>query len=487
MGRGVSPVALARDALLALYGLLTLSLGLVGLYYGLVAVEWVLRRSPTTAGRVDATLEDHPTVTVQVPVYNERHVVDRLLDAIGELDWPAGRLQVQVIDDSTDRTGEVVADAVGRLRAAGIDVEHIEREERRGYKAGATQAGLQRATGEFVALFDADFVPPPDFLGETIPRFDDPAVGCVQTRWSHLNEGYSWFTRAQALALDAHFAVEQWVRARVGSLMSFNATSCVWRRATIEDVGGWSSETVAEDLDLTAMALRRGWTFEYTAGYAVPCEIPVTLSGFLRQQTRWAKGSTQNVRKHLGGLLRSPALSPWATLHSLLHVGHYLFFPLLLAWLVVHVVVTAVADVPSWLLVAGFLGTTPGPLAFLLLGQVRTDRDGRLKRALAAVPLTMVGVGIALRMTRAVLAGLVETGGVFERTPKFRVDGAGRSVRGRAYDDPFGTTLPEALLAGWCLLGVLVAVATGSPRMAPSLAFFAASFGLVVGLAAWQR
>jgi cellulose synthase/poly-beta-1,6-N-acetylglucosamine synthase-like glycosyltransferase len=479
----MSLTALARDALLVLYSTLTLLLALVGLYYGLVAVERIVRKPARETPPLDWPGDDPPTVTVQVPVYNERHVVGRLLDAIGELRWPRRKLQVQVIDDSTDRTGAVVAEEVARLRDRGVAVEHVERDARRGYKAGATQAGLRTATGEFVALFDADFVPPPDFLEETVPHFSDPAVGCVQTRWDHVNEDYSWFTRAQALALDAHFAVEQWVRARAGSLMSFNATSCVWRRETIEDVSGWSSETVAEDLDLTATALCRGWEFVYTEGYAVPCEIPVTLSGFVRQQTRWARGSAQNVRKHLIALLRSPALSPWATFHSVLHVSHYLFFPLLLAWLVAHAVVAAAGRVPAWILVGGFLGTTPGPLAFLLLGQRLTDRPGRLERVLAVVPLTLVGVGIAWRMTRAVASGLVEMGGSFARTPKFRSGGSRRSWRESAYGMPLGSTLPETAIVGWCALGVVGAVLAGAYRMAPSRGFLAVYCAVFVGYA----
>jgi cellulose synthase/poly-beta-1,6-N-acetylglucosamine synthase-like glycosyltransferase len=473
------------SALLVLYGVCTAALAAIGLYYALLAAERIVRTATETH---TAELDDErPAVTIQVPVYNERHVIDRALRAIGDLRWPAEKLQVQIIDDSTDETTAVVEEETAALREKGVTVEHITREERTGYKAGAVETGLETATGEFVALFDADFVPPEDFLEETMPHFTDSRVGCVQTRWSHLNEDYSWFTRAQALALDAHFAVEQWVRAQVGSLMSFNATSCVWRRETLDDVGGWSSETVAEDLDLTASALLRDWEFVYTEGYAVPCEIPVTLSGFVRQQTRWARGSAQNVRKHLPDLLRTDELSRWATFHSILHVLHYVFYPLLLAWLVLHVLVTVTADVPRWLLVGGFLGTTPGPLAFLWLGQAVTDRPGRLRRLVAVVPLTLVGVGLTWRMTRAVVSGTLEMGGSFARTPKFAIDGPRRSWRGQAYASVLGNLTPEILLGAWCATGAALAVATGSFRMAPSLSFFALSFWSLAGFASWQR
>lgn len=486
------------DSLLVLYSLATLLLAATGLYYGLIAVERVVRTrtidgTATGASPDDATASstwqdgEQPSVTVQVPVYNERHVVGRALRALGDLEWPAGKLQIQVIDDSTDETSAVVAKEFATLRERGINVEHVRLEDRDGYKAGAVEQGLETATGEFVALFDADFVPPADFLTVTMPHFRDPDVGCVQTRWEHLNESHSWFTRAQALALDAHFAVEQWVRAEVGSLMSFNATSCVWRRKTLDDVGGWSSETVAEDLDLTAEALLDGWEFEYTEGYAVPCEIPATLSGFVRQQTRWARGSTQNVRKHIVDLLRADGLSRWAQFHSVMHVCHYLFYPLLLAWILLHVAITVTGQAPRWLLLAGFLGTTLGPIVFLALGQYRVSREGQLRRLVATLPLTLVGIGIAWRMSRAVLSGIVEMGGTFERTPKFGIDGPRRAWSDRRYDQPLERMAPELLAGGWCTLGTALALTYGVYRMAPSMGFFAVAFATVAGIAMQQR
>lgn len=482
----MSFASLASDVVFVSYALVTAALALVGLYYGLLALERFLRSQRGEPRTVMGPPENPPMVTVQIPVYNERYVVDRVLDAVSEFDWPASKLEVQIIDDSTDGTTEVIAAAVDRIQLEGLDVTHINREDRTGYKAGATQAGLKQADGEFIALFDADFVPAPDFLERTVPLFEDDRVGCVQTRWAHLNEEYSWFTRAQALALDAHFAVEQWVRAQVGSLMSFNATSCVWRRETIDAVGGWSSDTVAEDLDLTAAALQDEWRFVYTEGYAVPCEIPVTLSGFVRQQTRWAKGSAQNVRKHLRGLLSAPTLSLWARFHSVFHVTHYLFYPLLLAWILLHVAVTFSGDVPTRLLLAGFLGATPGPLIFLALGQVYTDRPGRVRRLLSTVPLTLVGVGMAWRMSRAVIGGLVEGGGRFVRTPKFRIEGPRRSWRDRAYDQPLESVAPELVLGIWCVLGVGLAIWVGAYRMVPSIGFFGACFGTVAAYARLQ-
>lgn len=475
-------------ALFVLYGVVTLFLGATGLYYGVIAIERLVRDTGTPASppTFDEDAE-RPPVTLQIPVYNERHVVGRLLDSVAAFDWPAAKLQVQVIDDSTDETAEVVESGLARLREQGVATEHVRREERRGYKAGAVDDGLETATGEFVALFDADFVPASDFLERTIPHFEDPTVGCVQTRWTHLNESYSWFTRAQALALDAHFAVEQWVRARAGSLMSFNATACVWRRETLDAAGGWSAETVAEDLDLTAEALLDGWRFVYTEGYAVPCEIPATLSSFVRQQTRWARGSAQNVRKHLGRLLRNDRLSGWATFHSVLHIGHYLFYPLLLLWMLLHVLVAGLGESPDRLLLVGFAMTTPGPLAFLALGQVMVDREGRLRRLAAALPLTLVGAGIAWRMSKAVVSGLVETGGSFSRTPKFGENGPRRAWSDRAYDRPLGSVLPETLLGGWCVGGAALAVLSGVPRMGVSVGFFAVAFALVVAIAVRQR
>ncbi|HET7091501.1 MAG TPA: cellulose synthase family protein, partial [Anaerolineae bacterium] len=229
-----------------------------------------------------------PRATIQLPIYNERHTIERLLDAVAAIDYPRHRLQVQVLDDSTDDTVERVTALVDRLRREGLNAIHRHRGKRTGFKAGALAAALDEASGEFIAIFDADFVPPPDFLRRTIPWFAGDRVGCVQARWEHLNRDYSRLTRAQALGVDGHFVVEQAARDRSGLFVNFNGTAGVWRKACIVDAGGWQHDTLTEDLDLSYRAQLRGWRFVYLPDLAVPAELPVQMDAYKRQQARWA-------------------------------------------------------------------------------------------------------------------------------------------------------------------------------------------------------
>jgi cellulose synthase/poly-beta-1,6-N-acetylglucosamine synthase-like glycosyltransferase len=237
-----------------------------------------------------------PVVTVQLPVYNEMYVVDRLIAAVCDLDYPLDRLQIQVLDDSTDETRDIVALAVRRYAARGFDISQVHRQDRTGYKAGALEAGLRTARGEFVAVFDADFVPQADFLRKTIPYFVDSQVGVVQARWGHLNQSYSLLTRVQAVMLDGHFVLEHGGRNRSGCFFNFNGTAGVWRRAAIADAGGWQHDTLTEDLDLSYRAQLRGWRFLFLPDLVTPAEVPVEMNAFKSQQHRWAKGSIQTCR-----------------------------------------------------------------------------------------------------------------------------------------------------------------------------------------------
>ena len=269
-------------------------------------------------------------MTVQLPLYNERCVVERLLDAVGALDYPADRLEIQVLDDSTDETSALAAAAVERLRARGLAVAHLRRAHRRGFKAGALAAGLEAARGELIAVFDADFVPPPGFLTATVPSFADPAVGMVQARWEHLNREASLLTRVQALLLDGHFAVEHRARHVAGCFFNFNGTAGIWRRQAIADAGGWAHDTLTEDLDLSYRAQLAGWRFVYLPDVAVPAELPADAASFKAQQRRWAKGSLQTARKVLPRLLA--ARLPWRVkLEACAHLTANLSYPLMVA------------------------------------------------------------------------------------------------------------------------------------------------------------
>src|SRR5690606_14478299 len=246
-----------------------------------------------------------PRVTVQLPIYNEGGVAGRLIDNIVRLRYPADRLEIQVLDDSTDDTRTLLAGRVARYRAVGIDIHHLHRPNRQGYKAGALRDGLQTATGEFVAIFDADFLPESDFLLRTIPHFANLRTGVVQTRWTHLNEGYSWLTRTQAFLLNIHFTIEQKGRQSGDYFLQFNGTAGVWRRAAIDDAGGWEADTLTEDLDLSYRAQLKGWKIAYLEDITAPGELPAEMYALKSQQFRWMKGGAENARKLIPAILRS--------------------------------------------------------------------------------------------------------------------------------------------------------------------------------------
>ncbi|MEO0649935.1 MAG: glycosyltransferase, partial [Planctomycetota bacterium] len=269
------------------------------------------RRSPWQRDRIAASApRQWPTVTVQLPIYNERNVVERLVEAAGALRYPRERLEIQVLDDSTDDTADLARAAVAGLQARGLDADHVRRPDRRGYKAGALDYGLRTARGELIAIFDADFVPQPDFLERLVGEFDDaPDVGMVQARWGHINRDQSVLTRAQSALLDGHFVIEHTARAAAGHYFNFNGTAGLWRRAAIDAAGGWEHDTLTEDLDLSYRAQLAGWRFVYRPDVVAPAEVPADLAAFKNQQHRWARGSAQVLRKLGLRLLRAPI--PW--------------------------------------------------------------------------------------------------------------------------------------------------------------------------------
>jgi cellulose synthase/poly-beta-1,6-N-acetylglucosamine synthase-like glycosyltransferase len=371
-----------------------------------------------------------PPVTVQLPVYNELHTVERLLEAAAGLDYARDRLEIQLLDDSTDETFQVAARAVARLRQKGINVVHVIRSDRSGYKAGALADGMASAEGELIAIFDADFVPRADFLRRVVSQFDDPSVGCVQTRWGHLNRDYSLFTQTQALGVDGHFVVEQTARSRTGLFINFNGTAGVWRRACIEDAGGWQGDTLTEDLDLSYRAQLRGWRVAYLPDVVVPAELPAQISAFKQQQARWAQGSIQTALKLLGPLLRSG--QPWRVkLEGVLHLTGYLVHPLMLLVVLLtlpmsfsHSWVLAVAP---WLMLAA-----AGPPLLYTVAQLADGGDWRWR--LRVLPLlVLLGIGLALSNTHAVLKAVLGVRQGFQRTPKFALRRSGDSWVGSVY------------------------------------------------------
>jgi hypothetical protein len=472
------------------YRIVCALLTVLGLYrVALLALSLHRRAVPVPAPAAPPP-QHWPAVTVQLPLYNERYVVRRLLAAVARLDYPRDRLEVQVLDDSTDRTAVLVRRLVRALQRAGLEIRHLRRPHRAGFKAGALADGLRVARGDLIALFDADFVPPPDFLRRMVPHLLRPGAGAVQARWEHLNRDESWFTRLQAVLLDGHFAIDQTARAAGGCLLSFNGTGGVWRRAAIDDAGGWSAATLTEDLDLSLRAQLRGWRIEYRPEIVVPGELPRDPHGFRAQQRRWTKGGVQVARKLLPAILRAP-LRPMVKLEAVLRLSSYAGYPLLIALALLRAPVRALVPRTGWFdLLPGEsmllgLGTLP-LVGFYLLAQHRVKSPGRfLRRLVQGLGAMALGAGLAVSNTFAVVGGLCDRDVRFERTPKW--GGARRLLRAAPYRAARSTAVRfEAAF----LLAVVAGKFLGAPRLwvgeIPFLAFF--GFGLLLLAApSWPR
>lgn len=417
---------------------------------------------------------DLPTVTVQIPLRNERYVVQRVLQAIAALDWPRDRLEIQILDDSDDETTALAEAEAAHLRARGHTITLLHRDQPTGYKAGALAAGLRQARGEFIALFDADFCPARDFLRRTIPHLlADAQLGMVQARWSHLNAEYSLITQAQALALDAHFTVEHIARNRSGLLMNFNGTAGVWRKRAIEEAGGWQCDTVAEDLDLSYRAQLQGWRVRYLPDVTAAAELPPLVAAFKQQQYRWAKGSAQCLRKLGGPLLRSPRLNPAQKLMALLHLSGYITQPLFL--LLTLLALPMALYRPPLPPLSGILGAIIAiPPLLYLIGQLALYKDWP-RRILAYPVLMLLGMGLAWSNTLALIDGFTHWGGPFQRTPKFHLQAREGHWQHTHYGlKPDRSTLGEVVIGVYAVIAAWQAVIVGQEGLLP-LIFVAAS------------
>ena len=431
-----------------------------------------------------------PKVTVQLPIFNERFVVERLIDAVCALDYPPEQLSIQVLDDSTDETVTLARACVAWQQQKGMNIQYVRRADRSGFKAGALAYGLESAPGEFIAIFDADFVPQPDFLKKVIPHFNAPTIGAIQARWGHLNAHYSVLTRAQALALDGHFAVEQTARSRSGLIFNFNGSGGIWRRACIIDAGGWQADTIAEDLDLSYRAQLKGWQFSYLPDVVAPAEIPPLLTAFKRQQFRWAKGAIQCLRKTAHPLWQTP-MSPWRKLQALLHLSAYMVHPLLLGMVLLGLPVILLRDPGTLPLGAlGIAGFAP-PVLFAL-SQWAIYPDWR-RRFLYFPFLVFLGGGVTLNNTKAIFEAIFDRNAtLFLRTPKFHAQSRhdGSLQRGRIYNLPVDwTTWGELALCFYCLVEAAVAVAH-APGLVIFLVTYACGYAFTAGVGlrqSWVR
>lgn len=430
-----------------------------------------------------STFEALPRVTVQLPLYNEYYVVRRLLEAVSRLDYPSDRLQIQVLDDSTDESAAIAEEEVRRLRATGTDAEYVRRPNREGFKAGALEYGLRSATGEFILILDADFVPQPDLLRKHIHHFTDPSLGMVQMRWGHLNREHSLLTRLQAIFLDGHLLLEQTARCRSGRFFNFNGTAGIWRRSCIEEAGGWQHDTLTEDLDLSYRAQLKGWKFEFLPDVVVPAELPSDMNGFKSQQHRWTKGSIQTCLKLLPSIwgARLPLLTKVeATMHLTSNFGYLLLVLLCIMMLpkleapASGVGYTLLVDLPI------FLATTVSISAFYLCAQINL-RPGRWLRDLWMIPMLLaLAIGMSVNNARGVLEAIAGKQSEFTRTPKYGL-GAER-VRSLRYL-PLRSLLPviELGFAGYFAFCIFSVVQTGHFVSVPFLLLFLIGFLYVPG------
>lgn len=465
--------------------------------HGYVMVYWYNKFRDRT-GKTPAPLPDFPKVTIQLPVFNEMYVVERLIRAVCALDYPRGLLEIQILDDSTDETTRIAQQWVAHHQRQGYAINLLHRDNRQGYKAGALREGLAVAGGEFIAIFDADFIPPPDFLKRTLPHFADAKVGVVQTRWGHLNFNYSLLTRGQAIGLDGHFVVEQTARHRAGYFINFNGTAGVWRRECIGDAGNWTDDTLTEDLDLSYRAQLRGWKFVFLPDTVCHCELPAEIGGVKSQQFRWTKGAIQTAKKNLPGVWKS-ALPLRVKLQSTVHLTNNLVFPFILIVGLLNVPLVIIKNESANDHALFFAVISIFALAFfgsflMYLTALRESYPDWRKRLLY-FPLFMAGsMGLSANNTRAILQGLFRYRGEFLRTPKYCLESAADQFHDKQYFSPrdfwrrsMYNGIPETMLALYCLGGIAVAIYYGEIAAIPFQSLYFLGYGFIAYMSLKQH
>jgi cellulose synthase/poly-beta-1,6-N-acetylglucosamine synthase-like glycosyltransferase len=465
-------------ALLIPYFIVLIVLAAYGAHrYWMVYLYYKHKKNKTTEPATRFQLDHLPRVTVQLPIFNEQYVVDRLLDAVCRLDYPREKLDIQLLDDSTDETVEVARILVDRYAALGHPVTYLHRDNREGYKAGALAEGLKTAKGEFVAIFDADFVPPPDFLLKCIHHFTDPKVGMVQTRWTHINRNYSVLTEVEAILLDGHFVLEHSARSRSGVFFNFNGTAGMWRRCAIDEAGGWQHDTLTEDTDLSYRAQLQGWKFVYLQDVECPAELPVEMTAFKTQQARWAKGLIQVSKKILPRVLASDA-SRSVKIEAFYHLTANLSYPLMIVLSVLLMPAMIIRFYQGWFQMLYidlplFMASTFSISSFYLVSQKELFPK-RWLRSLLYLPLLMaLGIGLTITNTRAVLEALTGKQTAFARTPKYRVESKKDRVGAKKYRKRLGwVPWLELLIGTYFALAVFYAIDNENYFTVPFLLLF---------------
>lgn len=481
-------------ALISAYLAVLLVLSFYGFHRSLLV--WLFYRHKKNAPQAVGTYteEEMPRITVQCPVFNEMYVVERLLEAVAMIEYPKGKMEIQVLDDSTDETQGICRAKVDELNKRGYEAVYIHRDDRTGYKAGALENGLAQTDAELVLVFDADFIPDPDMLGKMVHYFKDPKVGMVQTRWGHVNRDYSALTEVEALMLDGHFVIEHTARHRSGRFFNFNGTAGMWRIETIRDAGGWQHDTLTEDMDLSYRAQLRGWEFVYLTDTVSPAELPVEMNSFKSQQFRWAKGSIQVAKKMLPTILRSdaPTAVKW---EAFFHLTNNIAYPLLLLLSLLLLPNLAVRTQHGWREVVLidlplFFGTTLSVVTFYIVSQRELGRpSGGWWRLILRLPLMLaVGIGLCINQTRAVFEALFGKETEFVRTAKHGVKGKGESWRAKRYRAT-RNLVPyfEIFMALYFVAAAAVAIVGGHFVSLPFLMLFMVGYGYVGALSVYQR
>lgn len=442
-------------------------------------------------------IEETPVVTIQLPIYNEIYVVERLLKNIAEINYPSEKLEIQVLDDSTDESAEKTAFHVHELQQKGLDIHHIRRTDRIGFKAGALKEGLKIARGEFIAVFDADFMPKRDWLLQTIPYFKDPEIGVVQTRWSHLNRNYSLLTKVLAFALDFHFIVEQTGRNFGKHFINFNGTAGIWRKACILDAGNWSGDTLTEDLDLSYRAQMKNWKFKYLEHVETPAELPVAISAARSQQFRWNKGAAENFQKNYSLLLKNKEQTSGTKFHGLFHLlNSSLFMPLLLLAILSIPVLYIKNSNPefSWYFNVMAVFAVSTLIFFTCYYTTYIKIHGKsLKNFFSFIGMFFaffsVAMGLSVHNTVAVLEGHFGKKSEFVRTPKFNVNSIKDSWKGNVYlkNDISVNMIIEAMLLFYFAFGIYSAFSLQDYGLLIFHLMLFAGFGFVVFNSFWAK
>jgi cellulose synthase/poly-beta-1,6-N-acetylglucosamine synthase-like glycosyltransferase len=425
--------------------------------------------------------EQLPRITVQLPIFNEQFVIDRLIEAVCRLEYPRDLLEIQVLDDSTDETTEVASAIVDRYRALGEPIVYLHRTNRIGFKAGALQEGLKTATGELVAIFDADFVPPSDWLMRVVHHFAEPEIGMVQTRWTHLNRDYSFLTQVEAILLDGHFVLEHGARARSGVFFNFNGTAGMWRTCVIGEAGGWQHDTLTEDTDLSYRAQMIGWKFKYLLDVECPAEVPIEMTAFKTQQQRWAKGLIQTSKKILPRLFRSD-VPLRVKIEAWYHLTANLSYPLMVVLSVLLMPAMIIRFYQGWweMLYIDFplfMASTFSISSFYLVSQKELFPKHWYKTFLYLPFLMSLGIGLTITNTIAVMEALFGIQSAFKRTPKYRVLKKGERSQAAKYRKRLGI-IPflELLIGGYFVLCVWYAIANENYFTVPFLLLFVVGY-----------